>query len=245
MSFTPPNPHLKATPDWGGAAQALLDGCAHLPSALERVEFLDGCSRALGTQLYPAFLQVLLIIAHRGTALAQQHVADAMADAMACGRLPCGSLLAWGQESRPTAITASSRPPARHQALGPLEYLFANFAQPTSPNEAISAVALEDMLIPLMRLFAQSPRAHVMYCARLMDIAQAKLDGGWTRDTKSAVTALATQWHQHPHDPRSALSALLNSWTQREHPNATQSATRAVNQTFGRPDFFGTRPASL
>ena len=83
-------PVLKPDPDWSGAAEVLIEGCVYLPTAEERVRWLERLCLSLGDALYPAFLQVLCRIGEHGDASAQKAVADTLVLALQTGRLPSG-----------------------------------------------------------------------------------------------------------------------------------------------------------
>lgn len=217
-----PSAQLLDTPDWGGAAQALIDGCTHLPSSEARIEFLDGACRALGDALYPAFLQVLLLISNRALAPAQAAVAETLADALGCGRLPATHPAAPNPLSSSFLLGASEQPP-----LGPIEFLCAWYVQPPLGSDNLSASSFEQKLKPLMSLIAHSERAHKMYTEHLKNIAQDKLGGGWHKDARIALEDFAHRWITHPEEPEVAINSFIR-----------QAKTPAQNETlssFGVP----------
>lgn len=89
-------PELRIDPDWLGAAQLLVDGCAYLPAMQARVQLLERLCAALGPALYPALIGVLCTIGDQGSDAAMAAVADTLVEAMRTGRLPGGRRAAWG-----------------------------------------------------------------------------------------------------------------------------------------------------
>ena len=203
---------LLTHPDWATAAQALIDACVHLPGPAQRLDFMDGACRALGPQLYPAFLEVLTLVSERGSPPAQAAVADTLADALASGRIPAAPHPGWGRT--PAQAGAASA----LGALGPIEYVCARFLQPTNAAAAVSASAFESVLRPLLQLVSQSPRALGMYCDRLEQAASDPMESLWTRASRSALRALAEQWRRVPARADVAVDALLRQTHGSESP---------------------------
>jgi hypothetical protein len=193
-------PRLKPNPDWGRAAQLLVDGCAHAPDANYRVELLGRLASALGDSLYPAFLQVLTVVGERGAPAAQAAVAEALVDALRSGRLPAGRRSPWGSNLRPELTLAA--------ALGPVEYLCAWYAEPGSAD-APSAARFDSALRSLLALVSQSDRARALYAARLMALAEDPLDGTLSRTARQALRALALAWQRQ--SPAAAADAAVNA----------------------------------
>lgn len=181
---------LREAPDWAGAAQLLIDGCAHADGAAERIELLERLCDALGDQLYPAFLKVLCVVARHGTEAAQAAVAQALVDGLASGRVPSGRRPAWGAQP----AWAVGGPAGRGgQALGPVEYLCAWYAQAEGPV-ADRREAFNASLGPLLGLLSRSPRAREAYAARLCMVADDPIGGALSRDTRAGLRALAQAW---------------------------------------------------
>src|SRR3989344_4210490 len=90
-----PDLTLRDQPDWAGAAEVLIEGCAHLPSREDRVRWMERLCLSLGDALYPAFLQVLCRIGEHGNPQAQAAVADTLVLALQSGRLPSGRHAHW------------------------------------------------------------------------------------------------------------------------------------------------------
>ena len=179
-----PHPPLvpRPDPDWSGAAEVLIEGCAHLPTADERVRWLERLCLTLGDALYPAFLHVLCRVGEHGDAAAQKAVADALVLALQSGRLPSGRHAAWGATHG-----------AATRAMGPIEYLCAWHAQPDSRGP-LGAPAFDRAARPLLALVSHSDAARRLYCAKLMNDAEDPLGGAWSRNTRQALQAMARAW---------------------------------------------------
>ena len=78
---------LRGHPDWHGAAEVLIEGCAHLPTEEARVRWMERLCLTLGDALYPAFLKVLCHVGEHADPGAQQAVAETLVSAMTSGRL--------------------------------------------------------------------------------------------------------------------------------------------------------------
>ena len=87
MSSPAPTLVPRPDPDWSGAAEVLIEGCAHLPTPEERVRWLERLCLSLGDTLYPAFLQVLCRVGEHGDAAAQKAVADTLVLALQTGAI--------------------------------------------------------------------------------------------------------------------------------------------------------------
>ena len=172
----------KADPDWSGAAEVLIEGCAHLSTEEERVRWLERLCLSLGDALYPAFLQVLCRIGEHGDAAAQKAVADTLVLALQTGRLPSGRHTAWG-----AAHGTATR------AMGPIEYLCAWHAQPDGRG-LLGATAFDRAARSVIALVSHSDMARRMYCAKLQADAQDPLGGAWSRGTRPALAAMARSW---------------------------------------------------
>ena len=194
-------PALRPDPDWHGAAAVLVEGCARLPDAEQRVRWLQGLALSLGDALYPAFLKVLWLVGEQADAAAQRAVADTLVQALASGRLPTGRHAAWG--SAGGAAGRSSR------AFGPLEYLCAWHAQPSS--DALPAPGFDRAARALLGLVAHSAAARQLYCAKLLADAEDPLDGGWSRAARDALKALAETWSRPGAHERDAVDAFLHT----------------------------------
>ena len=179
MSSAAPPLVPKPDPDWSGAAEVLIEGCAHLPTPEERVRWLERLCLSLGDALYPAFLQVLCRVGEHGDAAAQKAVADTLVLALQTGRLPSGRHAAWG-----AAHGTATR------AMGPIEYLCAWHAQPDGRG-LLGATAFDRAARSVITLVSHSDMARRMYCAKLQADAQDPLGGAWSRGTRPALAAMA------------------------------------------------------
>jgi hypothetical protein len=193
-------PRLRANPDWGRAAQLLIDGCTNAPDGNYRIELLERLASVLGDALYPAFLQVLTVVGDRGAPAAQAAVADALVEALRSGRLPAGRRSPWGSNRRPGLTLAA--------ALGPVEYLCAWYAEPGSAD-APSASRFDSALRSLLTLVSQSDRARALYAARLIALAEDPLDGTLSRGARQGLRALALAWQRQ--SPAAAADAAVNA----------------------------------
>ena len=186
MSSPAPVLRPRADPDWSGAAEVLIEGCAHLPTPEERVRWLERLCLSLGDALYPAFLQVLCRVGEHGDAAAQKAVADTLVLALQTGRLPSGRHAAWGA-TRGAGATGGTR------AMGPIEYLCAWHAQPDGRGP-LGATAFDRAARALLGLVLHSDTARRMYCAKLLADADDPLGGAWSRGTRPALAAMARSW---------------------------------------------------
>lgn len=195
MSNSPAALIPKADPDWSGAAEVLIEGCAHLPTPEERVRWLERLCLSLGDTLYPAFLQVLCRVGEHGDAAAQKAVADTLVLALQSGRLPSGRHAAWGAAHGAT------------RAMGPIEYLCAWHAQPDNRGP-LGATAFDRAARAVLGLVSHSDAARRMYCAKLMGDAEDPLGGAWSRGTRQALQAMARTWAAGAQPQRAAADAV-------------------------------------
>lgn len=200
MSSPAPVLRPRADPDWSGAAEVLIEGCAHLPTPEERVRWLERLCLSLGDALYPAFLQVLCRVGEHGDAAAQKAVADTLVLALQTGRLPSGRHAAWGA-TRGAGATGGTR------AMGPIEYLCAWHAQPDGRGP-LGATAFDRAARALLGLVSHSDTARRMYCAKLMADADDPLGGAWSRGTRPALAAMARTWGAGASPERAAADAV-------------------------------------
>ena len=196
MSSPAPTLVPKTEPDWSGAAEVLIEGCAHLPTPEERVRWLERLCISLGDALYPAFLQVLCRVGEHGDAAAQKAVADTLVLALQTGRLPSGRHTAWGA----THGTAT-------RAMGPVEYLCAWHAQPDNRGP-LAATAFDRAARAVLGLVSHSDQARRMYCAKLLNDAEDPLGGAWSRGTRVALQAMARAWATDGPPQRAAARAV-------------------------------------
>ena len=200
MSSPAPVLRPRADPDWSGAAEVLIEGCAHLPTPEERVRWLERLCLSLGDALYPAFLQVLCRVGEHGDAAAQKAVADTLVLALQTGRLPSGRHAAWGA-TRGAGATGGTR------AMGPIVYLCAWHAQPDGRGP-LGATAFDRAARALLGLVSHSDTARRMYCAKLLADADDPLGGAWSRGTRPALAAMARTWGAGASPERAAADAV-------------------------------------
>ena len=139
-------PALLAEPNWGAAAQALVDGCVDLPDDEDRVALLGAVCHGLGDELYPAFIRVLWMIGQHGDHAAKAAVARALVHALRTGRLPSGRRSAWG-----ASTPAIEHAYGRTRSLGPIEFVCAWHAQTDPVSRADGGP------VPLRRPRADGP----------------------------------------------------------------------------------------
>ena len=201
MSSPAPTLVPRPDPDWSGAAEVLIEGCAHLPTPEERVRWLERLCLSLGDTLYPAFLQVLCRVGEHGDAAAQKAVADTLVLALQTGRLPSGRHTAWGATHG-----------AATRAMGPIEYLCAWHAQPDNRGP-LAATAFDRAARAVLGLVSHSDTARRMYCAKLLADAEDPLGRhtAWGATHGAATRAMGPieylcAWHAQP-DNRGPLAA--------------------------------------
>lgn len=167
---------LLREPGWAGAARALVSGCIDLHADDDRIALLEQLCRALGSELYPAFLRVLAEVGRRGDHAARAAVARALVAALRSGRLPSGQVGGWG------GAAASVR------NLGPLEYLCAAAERGLGLGEFVQSAEA------VMALVDADDDARQLYCHKLLSDAAQPLEGAMSRNTRRAVEAMATAW---------------------------------------------------
>ena len=197
-------PRLAPRPDWHAATRELVAGFAGLPAPDERLRFLDKLCERLGGDLYPAFLQMLYVVERDGDAPARRLVADTLAHALSTGRLPVGRVPAWGA---PASFAGTGF--ERGRSLGPIEYLCAWYAQP-SELPTLDAGTFAELAAALLRLVSGSESARALYCAKLLDDAEAPPSGALARETRTALVALGAEWRATA-DVDASVSACLEA----------------------------------
>jgi len=176
-------------PDWNAASNELVNQLQQLNDLDSRVELLDSLCNRLGPDMYPAFLQLLFHIEHHADAKVQKQLTDTLVYAMGTGRLPCGTLPAWGS----TNSITFNRYRTSH-ALGPIEFLCAWYAQPTNLPQLHDAT-FDDALSTLLRLVDSNRAARKMYCHNLnMDAINDSI-GMFSRATRKGIARLAKAWN--------------------------------------------------
>jgi hypothetical protein len=201
-------PELLREPRWDQAAQSLVAGCIDLSHDEDRVMLLGTICDRLGNELYPAFLRILAIVGRHGDHAARASVSGALVHAIRTGRLPAGRRSAWGASPVPTGEAACFKT----RSLGPLEYLCAWHAQ-ADPALAISAQAFQAAARAVMDLIAAHPDARLLYCEKLLADADDPIGGALTRQTRSALRAMASTWSEgaSPIDAVASFLAALGS----------------------------------
>jgi hypothetical protein len=189
---------LRESPDWIGAAEALIAASSGLGDDDERVRWLEHSCAALGDALYPAFLRVLCLVGEHGEDAARRNVASTLLHALQSGRLPAGRHAAWGAQRM--SVTCLH---------GPLEYLCAWYLHPPG-GEVLSAPAFDRAARSLLVLLASDAHAHRLYRARLAAAADDPIEGAWSRTDREALRALVRTWVPGS-DPDLAVSAFLRS----------------------------------
>jgi len=175
--------------DWFAASDELCNQLQQLTSLDARVELFESLCFSLEPELYPAFLQLLFYVEHHADAQLQQQFTDTLVYAMGTGRLPCGTLPAWGSMS-----AATLAPYTTSRALGPIEFLCAWYAQPTHLPQLSDAV-FDDALSTLMRLIDSNTAARKWYCHNLKMDAINDSIGMFSSATRTAIAALAKAWN--------------------------------------------------
>ncbi len=203
MSIPPKGLAPRPEPDWSGAAEVLIEGCAHLPTAEERVRWLERLCLSLGDTLYPAILRVLCLIGEHGDTAAQASVADTLVLALQTGRIPSGRHAAWG-----TTLTSSTGPT---RTMGPIEYLCAWYAQPDGRG-TLSAVAFDRAARSLLCLVSHSAQARRLYCAKLLNDAEDPMGGAWTRSSRQALRAMSQAWAAPETNPQRAAALAVDAF---------------------------------
>ncbi len=202
------------SPRWEAAAQRLVSALAAQSDNPSRSRLLERIATRFGQGHYLSFVQLLCAVDQFGDASARALVADAIAGAVASGRMPSGSVPAWGAP-RPGPAIAPDRfggvPGGGGRQLGPIEFVCAALLQPGISPAAGSADA-EFALRRLLALLNASPRAAGLYAARLQSSADDPMEGTLSLRTRATLGALAAYWRAgDPPDRvvRRALAAAL------------------------------------
>ena len=179
---------LHDRPDWHAAASDLVAGLASLPDIDDRVRLLEKVCRRLGRELYPAFLQILLVIDRHADEAARAVVAETLVECLLSGRLPTGALSAWGS----TAITGDSAF-GQVRLLGPIEYVCAWYAQPSN-QPPLAEHQFDTILVSLLRLVGTREQAAALYRRKLESDADDPLGGALSNRTRGALRELVAAW---------------------------------------------------
>ncbi len=184
---------LRAEPDWAGAAQAFVSALEAQPTADGRVEVIDACREDLGEAVYPAFIKLLAAVARFGDLPARTLAAEAFAHALATSKLPSARVPAFGGGGLSAMAGAVGGLRTHLRSVGPIEYLCL-WAQRDLANEALDAEAFETALGWLLHVFDASPRAAVLYQAKLAADVEGPVEGLHDRDSRALVRALLDAW---------------------------------------------------
>ncbi len=184
---------LKAEPDWVSAAQALVSALEVQPDAEGRVEVIDACRAELGDAVYPAFLKLLAAVARFGDAPARALAADAFAHALATSKLPAIKVPAWGGGGLRFGPPGSVGLLTNLRSVGPIEFLCL-WARRDLASEPLDADAFETALTWLLRLFDASPRAAVLYQAKLAGDVESPVEGLYDREGRALLRTLVEAW---------------------------------------------------
>ena len=195
---------LRTDPDWQAAAQDLVSGLITLPAGEKRVELLESICRGLGNQLYPAFLQILYLVGSNARPRCQQIVAETLVDCLLSGRLPSGSLAAWGASSQ-SGDTAFGQ----SRSLGPIEYLCSWYTQPNEQTP-LEKGQFSRALQSLLDLVATDPKAQQLYARKLQGDALDALGGSWSSKARAGLGALAESWNSQDADSSQVVDAFLS-----------------------------------
>ncbi len=208
---------LRSEPQWHEAAQVLINGCAYLKTAPERIRLLEALCDALGPNLYPALIGVLCVIGERASPMARQTVANTLLEGLQSGRVPTGRRVAWGSNK---PLSSTGAPMTR--SLGPIEYLCAWYDDPGT-LQAISASTFDAAMRAMLSLVSESDRARRLYCERLLAIAQAPVDGALTRRAVEGLKDLAQSWQGCRQDFQAPVNAFVQATSRSSNVNDVAS----------------------
>jgi len=196
---------LSNDPDWHAAAQSLIEACTVVDSNEQRVRLLEKLCLDLGENLYPAFLNILCVIAEYGDQKVQSLVAQTLVHALSTGRLPSGKLASWGSRGHVDNLLGQTR------SLGPLEYLCAWYAQPSGDSQ-LSADAFYKIAYKLVSLISVEPKAKALYCAKLRADVNDPIEGALSRPTRQALDEMIQAWEndKSPEDIVSCFQQALH-----------------------------------
>ena len=195
---------LSDEPDWHAAAQSLVDGCSAVDSGELRVRLMEQLCNSLGSELYPAFLNILCAVGASGDQKAQALVTETLVHALTTGRLPSGKRAAWG-----TGAASTNHTFRQTRALGPIEYLCAWYAQP-SGNKPLSATAFHRIAHTLISLISVETKARMLYCAKLRADVEDPIEGALARPTRQAMSEMIQAWEEGA-APEEVVSRFQNA----------------------------------
>lgn len=195
---------ISTQPDWQGAASDLVEAFVQFPDLEDRLRVLERLCHALDDQLYPALLQILLMVEHHGDELSRVLVSETLGYAVSIQRLPEGKMSAWGS-SNPIGSTSF----ARYRSLGPIEYLCSWYAQPNA-LQPLSAGGLRTALSGLLSLINTFEKGRILYQQKLLADSLDLLTGAVTAQTRNGLREMALSWQQEK-SPEQCTSAFLDA----------------------------------
>jgi hypothetical protein len=194
---------LSTSPNWHMAAQRLVSGCLALDNQDQRVELMETVCFGLGDELYPAFLHILCIIGQHGDHESRHLITDTLVNSLLMGRLPSGKLASWGASKFDSNALLG-----KTSSLGPVEYLFIWYSQPSGdlnlPIQSFQQAALD-----LLTLISSNSRAKFLYCKKLKADIEIPLDGCLSGKTKNAINAFLQAWEKDDSIPN-AIDKFLD-----------------------------------
>jgi len=201
---------LRADPDWHSAGQELINGLCTLDDTESRIELLESLCIKLGDRLYPAFLQILHVIDEHAEESARSVVANTLVSCLQTGRLPAGKLSAWGSST----LTGDSAF-GQSRRLGPIEFVCAWYAQPTSESP-ISQQQFSIILGSLLSLVSSDDNAKQLYGHKLIADAEDPLGGSLSTQTRTGLVQMTECWLATPatEDNRNSIDAFLEALQQ-------------------------------
>ena len=154
----------------------------------QRVELLEKVCYGLGEDLYPAFLKILCLIGKQGDREARQLITETLVQALLTGRLPSGKLTAWGANR-----LTGDRLFGQTRSLGPIEYIFTWYAQP-SGRTPLPVQGFHQATLDLLELISSNPKAKQLYCAKLSADIEDPLDGSLSSKSRMAIGSFVNAW---------------------------------------------------
>lgn len=195
---------MATEPDWHAAAQTLVDGFHALEQPEQRIRLTEKLCDRLGGNLYPAFLQILFNVEQFADDESKSLVTSTLVFGLNSGRLPSGKLAAWGSSAVPDASAFGQT-----RSLGPIEYICSWYAQP-SDQSPLAPAAFNNIASSLLRLADSDVASKALYCAKLTQDAEDPLSGSMSRQTRSAIGALAQAW-ANGESPESAVQRFMDT----------------------------------
>lgn len=195
-----PSPHSQETLDQARRLVLALDARTE---EQYRLAVLKRVARELGSDAFPQFLKLLLVIAESDDTRAKRLLADTLAGALRRMDLPSGQLTSWGAtrlaEGDPTDSVSANELSryffggAPKRQLGPIEYLTVWLFQRTQ-RVTLDAALYADALAKIISLINTNPEASERYARKLAADSNSELEGTYTRDTRARLSAIASYW---------------------------------------------------